>query len=127
MFNAQFGPGASNAPRAQMRDMDVADLDGDGKKEIVVGTWEGLVVALSNECQKVWSTRMPSPPTSIECVAPRGAKLPWVVVGCDDGTVGGAGSTGPDYPARQGDRPAAADRDSRYAGRANGRAGNRQG
>jgi hypothetical protein len=70
-----------------MRDMDVADLNGDGKMEIVVGTWEGLVVALSSQCQKVWSTRMPSPPTSIECVTPRGAKLPWVVVGCDDGTV----------------------------------------
>ena len=87
LYNAQFGPGQSNAPRAQMRDMDVADLNGDGKKEILIATWEGLVVALSNECQKVWSTRMPSPPASIKCVTPRGAKLPWIVVGCDDGTV----------------------------------------
>ena len=70
-----------------MRDMDLADLNGDGKKEIVVGTSEGLVVALSNECQSVWSTRLPSPPASIKCVTPRGAKLPWIVVGCDDGTV----------------------------------------
>ena len=86
-YNAQFGPGASNAPRAQMRDMDLADLNADGKKEMLVGTSEGLVVALSNECQKVWSTRMPSPPMSIKSVTPRGTKLPWIVVGCDDGTV----------------------------------------
>jgi hypothetical protein len=42
--------------------MDVADLNGDGKKELVVGISEGLVVALSNECQRMWSTRVPSPP-----------------------------------------------------------------
>ena len=87
LYNAQFGPGHSNAPRAQMRDMDLADLNGDGKKEIAVGTSEGLVVALTNECQKMWSTHMPSPPTSIKCVTPRGTKLPWIVVGCDNGTV----------------------------------------
>ncbi|MFH1267240.1 MAG: VCBS repeat-containing protein, partial [Planctomycetota bacterium] len=87
LFNAQFGPGASNAPRAQMRDMDLADLDGDGKREIVVGLSEGLVVALSNECQKVWSTRLPSPPASLRCVDPPGDALPRVVVGSDDGTV----------------------------------------
>jgi hypothetical protein len=87
LHNAQFGPGANNAPRAQMRDMDVADLDGDGKKEIVVALAEGLVVALSNECQKLWATRLPSPPVSLKCVVPPGAKAPWIVVSCDDGTV----------------------------------------
>jgi hypothetical protein len=87
LSNAQFGPGKSNALRAQMRDMDVADLDGNGSKEIVVGISEGLVVALSHECQKVWSTRLPSPPVSLMCVGPRGAKRQRVVVGCDDGTV----------------------------------------
>lgn len=87
LYNAQFGPGSSNAPRAQMRDMDVADLDGDGKKEIVVGTSEGLVVALTGACRKVWSTRLPSAPVSLQCVDPPGAKLPRVVAGCDDGTV----------------------------------------
>ena len=59
----------------------------EGKKEIVVGISEGLVVALSNECRKVWSTRLPSPPASLRCVDPPGPTLPWVVVGCDDGTV----------------------------------------
>jgi hypothetical protein len=70
-----------------MRDMDVADLDSDGKKEIVVAVSEGLVVALSNECRKVWSTHLPSPPVVLRCVDPPGEKPPWIVVGCEDGTV----------------------------------------
>ncbi|NLX96560.1 MAG: hypothetical protein GXY83_10325 [Rhodopirellula sp.] len=85
--NAQFGPGASSAERAQMRDMAVADLDGDGKKEIVVGISEGLVVVLNSHCRKVWATRLSSPPFSVRCLAPRGGRLPWVVAGCEDGTV----------------------------------------
>lgn len=87
LHNAHFGPGYNNAPRAHMRDMHIADLDGDGRKEIVVGLSEGLVVALTGECQRVWSTRLPTPPVSLRCIDPPGAKLPWVVVGCDDGTV----------------------------------------
>ncbi len=87
LYNAQFGPGPSNTPRTQMRDMDVADLNGDGKQELVVGISEGLVVALSNRCQRLWSTRLPSPPISLRCIKPLGAGLPRVVAGCDDGTV----------------------------------------
>ena len=87
LANAQFGPGSSDAPRAQMRDMDLADLDGDGKKEIVVGISEGLVVALSHDCRKLWSTRLPSPPASLQCAAASGGKAPRIVVGCDNGTV----------------------------------------
>ena len=87
LYNAQFGPGRSSAPRAQMRDMDVADLDGDGKKELVVGISEGLVVALDGKCQPIWSTRLPSPPVSLRSITPPGAKTPQVVVGCDDGAV----------------------------------------
>ena len=93
-YNAQFGPGASSAPRARMRDMDVADLDGDGKKEIIVGVSEGLVVALSSECQKLWSTRLPSPPVALRCVAPHGTQRCWIVVGCDDGTTAALDETG---------------------------------
>jgi len=86
LHNAQFGPGAGKAPRAQMRDMDVADLDGDGTKEIIVGISEGLVVALSNECKKLWSTRLPSPPLSLRCITRSGSEPPRTLVGCDDGT-----------------------------------------
>jgi hypothetical protein len=87
LYNAQFGPGTSSAPRAQIRDMDLADLHGDGRKELVVGISEGLVVALSNRCEKLWATRLPSPPVSLRAIRPRGAKWPWVVAGCEDGTV----------------------------------------
>lgn len=87
LHNAQFGPGASNAPRAQLRDLAVGDLDGDGKQEIVVGLSEGLVVALNSQCQKIWSTRLPSPPLSVRCVKRQAAAPPWIVVGGDDGAV----------------------------------------
>lgn len=87
LSNAQFGPGPSKALRAQMRAMDVADLDGDGRKKIVVGIAEGLIVALDARCQKIWSTRLPSPPVSLRCVPWPGAKSACVVAGCDDGTV----------------------------------------
>ena len=30
---------------------------------------------------------MPSPPVSLRCVSPAGARSPRIVVGCDDGTV----------------------------------------
>jgi hypothetical protein len=30
---------------------------------------------------------LPSPPTSIKCVTESPAKPPWIVVGCDDGSV----------------------------------------
>ncbi len=92
--NAQFGPGAGSTLRAQMRDMDVADANGDGKKELVVGISGGLVVARSRRVQKIWSTRLPSPPLSLRCVKPPAAKLPWIVVGCDDGTVAALDSKG---------------------------------
>lgn len=87
LHNAQFGPGASTSPRAQMRDLDVVDLNGDGKKELLVALAEGLVVALSNRCEKVWSTRMECPPLSLAGIAPRGNRPARVVVACDNGTV----------------------------------------
>ena len=83
--NAQFGPGDS-IPARNMRDLDVADLDGDGRQEVVAATSRGLVVTLDCECRKLWATRLPSPPTVLKCLrAADGA--PWVVVGCEDGTV----------------------------------------
>ena len=68
-----------------MRDMTIGDLDGDGKKEMTVGLAERLVVCLSPTCEKVWSTRLPSPPLSLQYVA--GGKTATVVAGCDDGIV----------------------------------------
>ena len=85
LHNAQFGPGPSSALRSRMRDMDIGDVDGDGKKKMLVGLAEGLVVCLNSTCEKVWSTRLPSPPLSLRCI--EGGKSANVVVGCDNGTV----------------------------------------
>jgi len=87
LYNAQFGPGANKSPGASLSDMDVADLDGDGNKEIIVGITKGLVVALSNECVKVWSQRIPSPPAVLKSVAAPDGPGSQVLVGCADGTV----------------------------------------
>jgi hypothetical protein len=43
LHNAQFGPGPNNRPYETMRDMSVADLDGDGDMEIIVAISEGLI------------------------------------------------------------------------------------
>jgi outer membrane protein assembly factor BamB len=85
-YNAQFGPG-DKAPAVTLSDMDACDLNGDGKKEIVVAKASGLVVALDHQCRKLWSKRLPSPPRVLRCVTPSGGAKPWVVVGCEDGTV----------------------------------------
>ncbi|MBN2128107.1 MAG: hypothetical protein JW741_01370 [Sedimentisphaerales bacterium] len=87
LYNAQFGPGPNNTPRARLCDMDIADLDDDGRKEIVVGLSEGLVVALNCECGKLWSTRLPAAPLSLRCVDSQSATPLRVVVGCTDGSV----------------------------------------
>lgn len=89
LYNAQFGPGTPG-PRSNMRALDIGDLDGDGRKEILVGISRGLVVALDCKCQKIWSRRLNSPPLELKCAAAR----PWVVVGCEDGTVVALDGTG---------------------------------
>jgi outer membrane protein assembly factor BamB len=86
LYNAQFGPGLP-IPTQNMRDLDMADINGDGKKEIITATSAGLVVALDHTCQKIWAKRLPSPPTVLKCVVPPGSKTPWIVVGCEDGNV----------------------------------------
>ena len=85
LYDASFGPG-ERIPARNMRDIDIADLDGDGRQEIVVGTSSGLVVALDHQCRKKWSYRLRTPPQVLECVeGDDGSRL--VVVGCDDGAV----------------------------------------
>ena len=83
--NAPFGPGLRSS--RSLRDLDVADLDGDGKQEILVATDAGLLVVLDHQCKKIWSKRLPSPATVFKPIAPPGAQIPWIVVGCADETV----------------------------------------
>ena len=67
LFDASFGPG-ERIPAKNMRDLEVADLDGDGTKEIVVATSAGLLVALDHECRKLWARRLASPPVLMKCI-----------------------------------------------------------
>ncbi|HHX41030.1 MAG TPA: VCBS repeat-containing protein [Armatimonadetes bacterium] len=84
LHNAQFGPG-SPTQRANLRGMDVADLDGDGRREIIVGTSGGLVVTLDHQCRKEWSRALPSPPVVLRHVSASGK--PWIIAGTEDGTM----------------------------------------
>ncbi len=93
LHDASFGPGERIQAR-NMRGLDIADLDGDGKKEIITCTSSGLVVALDCQCGKVWSRRLPSAPNVMKAFALPGADGPWIVVGCDDGTVVALDGTG---------------------------------
>ncbi|MEN6403169.1 MAG: VCBS repeat-containing protein, partial [Armatimonadia bacterium] len=85
LYNAQFGPG-SPIPYRNMRDVDLVDLNGDGKLEVITATSQGLVVALNAHCEKVWSTRLTSPATVLKTVAQPG-KPPTIVVACENGSV----------------------------------------
>ena len=84
LYNAQFGPGILG-PRTNMRMMDVGDLDGDGKQEIIVGLSAGFVNALDGQAKKLWAKLLSSPPTVVKIVKETGKT--WICVGCEDGTV----------------------------------------
>ena len=84
LHNAQFGPGDA-IPARNIRDVDIIDLDADGKQEIITATSEGLIVVLDHQCRKVWSTRLDSPAAVLQ--ARRSANAVRIVVGCEDGTV----------------------------------------
>ncbi|NSW56073.1 MAG: VCBS repeat-containing protein [Armatimonadetes bacterium] len=85
LFNANFGPGNS-IPARNIRDLDVADLDGDGKQEILVALSSGLVVALNHRCEKLWSTRSPSPPTVLAAFGASDGVPGTIFVGCENGS-----------------------------------------
>ncbi len=86
LYSVSFGPGGRISAK-NMRDVDIINLNGDGKKEILTATSMGLVVALDCQCRKLWAKRLPSTPTVMKCVTPAKAGTPWIVVGCEDGTV----------------------------------------
>jgi hypothetical protein len=65
LHNVQFGPSARGAG-GDIRDLDLGDLDGDGKKEIIAGLSSGLVVALNHRCEKLWAKRLLSPPVVLK-------------------------------------------------------------
>ena len=94
LYSANFGPG-NRIPAQNMRDLDIGDLDGDGKKEIIAATSKGFVVALDARCARVWTRRLHSPPTVLAFL--RANEAAWVAAGCEDGSVivlNGSGEVG---------------------------------
>jgi outer membrane protein assembly factor BamB len=86
LYDASFGPG-ERIPAKNMRDVEVADLDGNGQKEILVATSSGLIVTLDRQCRKLWAQRLASPPVVMKCVAAKHSREPWIYIGCEDGAV----------------------------------------
>jgi hypothetical protein len=84
LYNAQFGPG-ERIPARNMRDLDLIDLNGDGRLEIITATSEGVVVALDWQCRKLWSVRLASPGAQLKTVRIEGA--PAIIIACDKGEV----------------------------------------
>jgi len=85
LYNAQIGPGVKNAPRANIRKMEVGDLDGDGKPEIIAGLSSGFVILFDGKMKKIWSKQLLSPPTVVKFVHKSGGAC--LCIGCEDGTV----------------------------------------
>ncbi|MGQ9732907.1 MAG: hypothetical protein ACUVX8_16745, partial [Candidatus Zipacnadales bacterium] len=85
LYDASFGPGDS-IPAKNMRDLDISDLNSDGKQEILSATSAGLIVALNHQCEKLWARRLNSPPTVMKVVHAANG-ISWVVVGCENGAV----------------------------------------
>jgi hypothetical protein len=89
-YTAYFGPGENvfngngasvRFPKPPIRDMDIADVNGDGKPEILVALSNGLVVALDGQCRKLWSTDLKTTPSVIKIVGRN------IVTGCEQGDV----------------------------------------
>ena len=78
---ASFGP-AKKWPRS-ITGMVVADLTGDGKKEVVVGMLNGWVCAFDCAGESIWQKHFPAAVNGMVATGERAG----IVVGCDDGLV----------------------------------------
>lgn len=86
LYNAQFGPGLK-APARNIRGIDVGDITGDGRREIVVATAGGMVVALDHQCRKIWAQKMPAAPTALQIMPTENGTEALVTVGLADGGI----------------------------------------
>jgi hypothetical protein len=80
LHSANFGPGES-IPAQNVADLDVGDLNGDGKKEIVAALASGYVIALDYRCERIWAKRLANLPAVLQCIDGE------IWVGCEDGTL----------------------------------------
>jgi len=99
-----FGPGPKS-PAKTVRDLDILDLDGDGRQEILVALADGLLIALNPQCERLWSTRLPSPAAALVALPGK------VLCALDDGQVLRLGADGRAMAAgRVPQRPTSAER-----------------
>jgi hypothetical protein len=94
-YNVQFGPGENiygggmnKIGIAPIRDIDIADVDGDGQPEIVVALDNKLIVALDGKCAIKWSRKLDEVPAALEIVDGK------IFAGCENGEVLLLGKTG---------------------------------
>jgi hypothetical protein len=84
LSNAQFGPGPGNTFRGYLRDLKTAPWGEGGHRAIVTASHENLVVALDDQCRKLWSRALPVAPRRLLVAGKDGRSL---LVGCDDGSL----------------------------------------
>lgn len=84
--NVQLGAG-EKAPAVTVSGMDVCDIDGDGKQEVLVAKQPArMVMALDSALEKRWAAMLPSEPAALRALPAEGGNAV-VVVACADGSV----------------------------------------
>jgi hypothetical protein len=96
LYSAQFGPvnphcggtlGLSNRKNRGIRDLDIADLNNDGKKEIIAALSNGKVLVLNCQCELMCSATLSSPPMFIKAIRSMETAPYRIAVGCENGEV----------------------------------------
>jgi hypothetical protein len=78
-----FGPDKYREKAPFMSALEVVDLYGDGKKEIMIGTKEGWICAFDHRGTPLWQRRFPAAVTSMAASASQRR----LAVGCADGSL----------------------------------------
>lgn len=96
LYSAQLGPvnphcggtlGLSNRKNRGIRDLDIADLNNDEKKEIIAALSNGKVLALNCQCELIWSATLASPPMVLRAIRATGSAPYQIAAGCENGDV----------------------------------------
>jgi len=84
LYNVQFGPGKT-LPRTNLRMMDVGDINGDGKSEIVTALSSGIIYLMNSKSEKIWAKKLASPALVVKFIKQNTST--WLCIGSEDGTI----------------------------------------
>jgi hypothetical protein len=84
--SVNFPPGEGPLYR-NLPGVEIGDLEGDGKAEILVATAGRGLVALDHRCERIWSRRLPATPTLLQFVPASTGQPSAIVVGQEDGSL----------------------------------------